>query len=171
NADCNGAATGAINITAATVGTGALEYSIGGTYQAAASFPGLPAGTYAVSIRDANACIVSLGSHIVSESTLITSTVTPINADCNGAATGAINITAATGGTGALEYSIGGTYQAAASFPGLPAGTYAVSIRDATACIVSLGSHIVSEPTLITASVTPVNADCNGAATGAINIT
>src|SRR5690606_35090053 len=161
NADCNGASTGAINITGAAGGTGDYEYSIGGAYQASASFTGLAAGTYAVSIRDDNNCIVSLGSHVVSEPSILSATVTPLNADCNGASTGAINITGAAGGTGDFEYSIGGAYQTTASFAGLAAGTYAVSIRDDNNCIVSLGSHVVSEPSILSATVTPLNADCN----------
>src|SRR5690606_32618989 len=162
NADCNGASTGAINITGAAGGTGDFEYSIGGAYQTSASFAGLAAGTYAVSIRDDNNCIVSFCSHVVSAPSIFSATVTPLNADCNGASTGSINITAANGGTGDYEYSIGGAYQASASFTGLAAGTYAVSIRDEKHCIVSLGSHVVSEPTILSATVTPLNADCNG---------
>src|SRR3989442_13939766 len=40
-------------------GSGALGYSIGGAFQASGSFTGLAAGTYTVTLKDANGCSTS----------------------------------------------------------------------------------------------------------------
>ncbi|MEN9743373.1 MAG: hypothetical protein RLZZ65_1178, partial [Bacteroidota bacterium] len=120
--------TGSINISTQT----GVEYSINGTtYGATASFTGLTAGVYPISVRSTanNACITT-GTSITLNAALgapaaATASVTaqPI---C-GTPTGTIVVTAP---TGVLEYAINaGTYQAGLTFAGLAPGNYNVTVR------------------------------------------
>ncbi|MBO9703885.1 MAG: SprB repeat-containing protein, partial [Sporocytophaga sp.] len=143
---CNGASTGAISITTPTGGVAPYEFSMnGGAYQSSGSFTGLVAGTYTLSIRDANACVVALATQTITEPALLSASVSKTDVLCNGASTGAISITTPAGGIAPYEFSMnGGTYQSSGSFTGLAAGTYTLSIRDANACVVALATQTIT---------------------------
>ncbi|MBL0051842.1 MAG: SprB repeat-containing protein [Bacteroidetes bacterium] len=81
---------------------------------------------------------------------------------CNGGSDGSASVTA-TGGTAPYTYlwSNGSTD---ASITGLTAGSYTVTVTDATGCISSC-THIVGEPTALTATCSATDASC-GLATG-----
>ncbi|MCR6639272.1 MAG: hypothetical protein NVV82_09870 [Sporocytophaga sp.] len=173
NVLCNGASTGAITITSPSGGVSSYQYSInGGAYQSGGSFTGLAAGSYTLNIRDANNCVVALPSQTITQPTLLSATVSKTNVLCNGASTGAITITSPSGGVSPYQYSInGGAYQSSGSFTGLAAGSYTLNIRDANNCVVALPSQTITQPTLLSATVSKTNVLCNGASTGAITIT
>ena len=60
DASC-GLSNGSVTIGAVTGGTAPYTYSFnGGAYGAATSFPNLAAGTYTISVKDANGCILSM---------------------------------------------------------------------------------------------------------------
>ncbi|RAV99575.1 T9SS type B sorting domain-containing protein [Pseudochryseolinea flava] len=177
NADCAGATTGQIQITA-TGGTGVITYTIspGGTSNTTGLFTGLVAGTYTITADDAGGCasVVSSNINITQPSALTFGTPTVTNADCAGNANGQIQI-AATGGTGVITYTIspGGTSNTTGVFTGLAAGTYTISADDAGGCAPIVSSNInITAPAGITfGTPTVVNADCAGNATGEIQIT
>ncbi len=101
NVLCNGASTGSINLTV-TGGTGTYTYSwMGGV--TTQNRTGLAAGTYAVTVTDANGCTKTTSTTITQPTVLALST-TQVNVLCNGASTGSINLTV-TGGTGTYTYS------------------------------------------------------------------
>jgi len=135
--------TGTINITAPT-GTG-ITYSIDGVnYQASATFTGLTAATYLVSVKNADGCISSETSQVINTPPAppAAPTVAAVQPTCT-TPTGTINITAPTG-TG-LTYSIDGTnYQASATFTGLTPGTYPVTVQNTNGCISSATSQIIN---------------------------
>ncbi|HLP93646.1 MAG TPA: hypothetical protein VK168_06395, partial [Saprospiraceae bacterium] len=129
---------------------------------------GLAAGTYTVTVTDANLCTVTT-SAIVTQPTLLTAaTATITNVACNGGSNGAIDLTAS-GGTMPYTYnwSNGAMTQ---DISGLNAGTYTVTVTDDNSCTAVLSANI-TEPAVIriAGSVTPVA--CFGASTGAIDIT
>jgi|GEM_PF-3797290 len=179
NVSCNGGNNGTITITASG-GTGALQYSInnGSTWQASNSFNNLTAGNYNVKVKDANACEVTYASNpvVITEPTVITiSNVTPTNVTCNGGNNGSITITAS-GGTGALQYSInnGTSYQASGVFNSLTAGNYNVKVKDANNCIITYAGNpvVITQPAAIVISnVAHTNLTCFGVNTGTITIT
>ncbi|MBO9703884.1 MAG: gliding motility-associated C-terminal domain-containing protein, partial [Sporocytophaga sp.] len=148
------------------------EYSMnGGTYQSNGSFTGLVAGTYTLAIRDANSCVVALATQTITEPALLSASVSKTDVSCNGASNGEILITSPTGGVPGYEYSMnGGTYQSNGSFTGLAAGTYTLAIRDANACVVALATQTITEPALLSASVSKTDVLCNGASNGTITI-
>ena len=177
---CYGANNGTITITAPTGGYGTYDYSVNGgtSWQAAGSFTALAPGFYNVQIRDAAniTCVVILnGSLRITEPPVLTANVNRTNITCNGANDGTITITSPMGGYGTYQYSItGGTsWQATGSFTGLAPGNYNVQIRDAaqTACVVVLNPALaITQPAILTATVTSVNVSCFGANDGSISV-
>ncbi|MFZ1528948.1 MAG: hypothetical protein WAT19_09360, partial [Ferruginibacter sp.] len=142
-------------------GTGALQYSIDGiTYQAGSVFTGLAPGAYTVYVMDANGCVKTT-SIIVGNASNLALSASTINASCS-SNNGTITATA-TGGVGALQYSINGvTYQASNVFTGIAPGTYTVYVKDANNCIISIEA-IVGSSGGITVTVSSTDANCGGA--------
>ncbi|GAB5526042.1 MAG: hypothetical protein Roseis2KO_39140 [Roseivirga sp.] len=162
---CNGDSNVEITVTASG-GTGTLEYSLDGTnYQSSNSFTGLTAGTYDITVRDANSCTATTNAIIADPDAIVLST-TVTDVLCFGESNGEISITAS-GGTGALEYSIDGTtFQSEATFTGLAAGDYAPTVRDANGCT-RVATVSVAEPAVLSVSATVVsNNTINVTATG-----
>jgi gliding motility-associated-like protein len=171
NVLCKGDATGAINITVAGGTPGyTFVWSNGAVTE---DVSGLIAGTYSVTVTDANGCSTSINNISVTEpATGLTASVTSTtNVLCNGGTTGAIDITVS-GGTPGYTYawSNGAVTE---DIAGIPAGTYSVTITDASGCITSLTNISITQPaSALSATVTSItNVACNGGATGAINIT
>ncbi len=167
---CNGGTDGSITITASG-GTAPYTYSIdgGATAQGSNSFTGLSAGSYAIEVTDDNGC-TSTSSVTLNDPTAITFSSTTTDEAC-GAADGTITITAS-GGTGALSYSIdnGVTFQASANFSGLTAGTYNLVIEDVNGCQVSGTETVNSSSGPIINNINTVDPSCNGATDGLITI-
>jgi GEVED domain/SprB repeat len=155
NALCNGSADGSISITA-TGGTGAKMYSLNnGTPQSSNSISGLLAGTYTLTVFDANGCSASTTAIVGQPGSLVASvSYAPIS--CNGGMTSVM--TSATGGTapytgtGSVSYS---------------AGTYTFSVSDANGCNGSTVS-IITQPSAVSLSATATTIGCNG---GTSNVT
>ncbi len=165
NVLCNGASTGSIDLTV-TGGTSPYTYawSNSATTQ---DISGLVAGTYTVTVTDANSCTKTLSATITQPSALALSS-TQVNVLCNGNATGSIDLTVS-GGTSPYTYawSNSATTQ---DISGLAAGTYTVTVTDANACTKTL-SATITQPSALTLSKTQVNVLCNGNATGSIDLT
>lgn len=99
--------------------------------------------------------------------------VTSTSPSCYGSTNGSITITAS-GGNGALQYSIngGGTWQASNTFNNLVAGFYNIWVKDASGCTVIYqgNSVVLTQPNPISIFVNKVDASCNGASSGRIDI-
>ena len=117
----------------ASGGVAPLQYSINAnTYQANNLFTGLPAGTYTVTVQDANGCLTTANATI-GNFPAPTLTATTVTASC-GNANGSITANS-TGGVPPLQWSINGvTFQSTNVFTGLIAGTYTVIVKDANNC-------------------------------------
>jgi hypothetical protein len=160
---CNGGNDGTITIEASGgTGTGTYQYKLGtGSYGTGNTFT-VTAGTYSVTVRDANNCEKALTGIVVSQPaalTLQTPSVTHVL--CNGG-NGTITIEAS-GGTAPYQYILdSGAPQDSKTFT-VVAGTYSVTVRDKNNCEKTLNNIVVSQPaalTLQTPSVTHVL--CNG---------
>ncbi len=156
---CGGAATGVIVVN---VGGGQSPFTFslnGGTPQSSNVFSGLPAGTYTVVVTD------DLG-FTAETSPLVLSEPMPISVSAS-AALNVVTVTA-TGGTGALQYSLnGGMFQSSNIFPNLANGNYTVTVRDANGCT-QTSMVTVDVPALtLTANITAA-LECFGAADGSI---
>jgi gliding motility-associated-like protein len=162
---CNGGNIGSIDITPAG-GTGAYTYlwSNGAVTQ---DISALTAGTYSVTVKDANLCSQN-ASFTVNEPTAISISGNVTDLSCNGGNNGAVDITPA-GGTGAYTYlwSNGAVTQ---DIAGLTAGIYSVTVKDANLCSKNT-SFTVNQPSLISVPGTTVDVSCNGGSNGSIDIT
>jgi gliding motility-associated-like protein len=180
NVTCNGANDGSITIASVAGGYGTYEYTIdgGASWQASGSFINLTPGFYNVQIRDAanTGCVRTLnGSLRITEPNTLSANVVSSNITCNGVNDGRITISSPTGGYGTYEYTIdgGGSWLPSGSFNSLTPATYNVQIRDAahTGCVIVLNAALViTEPAVLSATVTPDNVTCNGAHDGIISI-
>jgi large repetitive protein len=162
NESCGGYSDGGAT-AAATGGTASYTYnwSNGAT---TASITGVTAGTYSVTITDANGCTDSASIAISQPPTLVASTTINSNITCNGASDGGATAFA-NGGTGIYTYTWSNA-ATTASITGVIAGTYTVTITDANGCTDS-ETAIVTEPTALVASNTlDSTVSCNGGFNG-----
>ena len=165
---CNGGSDGAIYISVSG-GTAPYSYSWsgpGGFTASTEDITNLSAGTYIVSVTDANGC-VNYDTFTVNEPAAISITGTVTDANC-GNSDGAINITV-TGGTAPYTYSWsnGATTE---DLTNVPAGTYTVTVTDANGCTAS-ASFTVNDISDLAVTGVVYDVLCNGESTGAIDIT
>ncbi|MCP4121575.1 MAG: HYR domain-containing protein [Bacteroidetes bacterium] len=168
DADCNGAATGAIDIE---VSGGTPLYSFLWSNGLMDEDPsGLVAGDYSVTITDGNGCeIISEDITVGEPAEIVITALTATDAECNGDASGSINISVA-GGTPPYTYfwSNGDDTQ---DIDGLAAGDYTGTITDANGCSLVSPTITIGEPDEISVSSLVIeDADCNGSSTGSIDI-
>jgi hypothetical protein len=167
NVPCFGEAAGAINL-AMSGGTPAYTYlwNDGATTQNRTS---LNAGTYAVTVTDANNCTLPVTNITVTQpASALSLSSTQTNATC-GANAGSITVTA-TGGTGAYTYDWSGTPtgDGTPTISGLGGGTYAVTVTDVNGCTEVLSATIIQGSTLVL-SITPMNPTCPPGADPPVN--
>lgn len=166
--DCFGDSTGTIDLT---VNNGTPPY----TYQwsngaITEDLTGVPAGTYTVTVTDFYGVTVSDSATVGQPAQLVASVSTISNADCFGAATGALDL-AVTGGTAPYTYAWSPGGATSEDTSGLLAGTYTVTVTDANGCSTT-ASGTISEPDTLTIAVASVtDATCSGFADGAIDVT
>src|SRR6185295_896686 len=94
-------------------------------------------------------------------------TETHVDVLCNGGTTGSINLSVS-GGTGTYTYawSNGAVTE---GLSGLVAGTYTVTVTDASGCTAQLPVTVNQAPSLVLTE-THVDVLCNGGTTGSINL-
>jgi gliding motility-associated-like protein len=172
NVSCFGGSNASVTISGAG-GTTPYQFSInGGPQQASGTFSGLAAGSYTVTITDANGCTVNQSVTVTQPAAAVSVTFTQSNVLCFGGANGSIDITPA-GGTSPYTYSWsnGATTQ---DVTGLSAGTYSVIINDAngsTGGCTTTTSVTIAQPTApVTVSTTQQNVLCNGGSSGSIDL-
>ncbi len=143
-------------------GTPPYMYSLnGGTPQSGFVFT-VGAGSYIVTVTDANSCTVNTASVGVANPSQMTINITGVTpSGCSGS-TGSFTITAS-GGAGSYMYSLnGGGLQSNGSFTGLAATSYLVTAQDGNGCTVSGIVTIPSATPLMVYSVTGGGSSCNG---------
>ena len=92
--------------------------------------------TYSVKVTDCAGCI-AIDDVVVTALPAITATAAASAINCTSGATTTTLTVTASGGTGALQYSLnGGTYQPGKTFT-VAAGTYTVTVRDARNCTIN----------------------------------
>lgn len=159
---CQGDTTGAIDLS---VGGGTRPYfyrwSTGALTQ---DIAGLPAGSYEVTVTDANDCKATISATVGSNNTIdVQATIMPIG--CPGDATGAIDVTVS-GGSGdyTFAWNTGATTE---DLTGLTAGEYGLTVTDVNGCS-AVVSFIVEEPEDLSLMATAPDIVCGGTATGTI---
>jgi len=158
NSSCSGSCDGTA-IVIPSGGTLPYTYlwSSGGTSDAET---GLCAGTYTVTVTDANGC-TQQATATISEPAAITFVTTTVDASCYGVCDGEATVVAS-GGTGAFTYLWNNPSATANdTVIALCAGTYTVVATDAAGCIDST-TVTINEPDSISITITPTSVSCFG---------
>ncbi|NHN25559.1 T9SS type B sorting domain-containing protein [Flavobacterium jejuense] len=158
---CNPGNDGSISAVGSNGWGGPYEYQIQGpvnvAWSSTASFTGLSAGTYTVSVRDNVGCVVSTTVDLV-DPTPISATIsaTPTALLCVGDNTATITVSGTTGGYGSgylyslntisVTPNISSAPQTNNIFPNLGAGTYNVTITDSFNCTFTTVNVTITEP-------------------------
>ena len=164
-ASCNGSAT-------ATPSGGTAPYtylwSNGSTSQ---TITNVPAGTYTVTVTDANNC-TGTGSRTITGSSPINPTTTQVNVSCFGGNDGSITVTGASvSALTPFTYNLNGSpFQNSNVFSNLAAGVYIVGLKDANGCS-DFVTRTITQPALLTVTTSSIEKACFGQNNGAINIT
>ena len=160
NVACFGSSTGSVTV-AGSGGTAPYTYSIDGTnFGNSGTFSNLAAGSYTITVKDANGCTTTQPVTITQPASGLSASALATNPACS-TGTGSITVTAS-GGTGALSYSIDGTnFQASNVFSDLASGSYTITVKDANGCTTTTGAT-VTIPTAVTASSSRADPLCNG---------
>ncbi|MBO3117747.1 hypothetical protein J4050_13400, partial [Winogradskyella sp. DF17] len=132
---------------------------------------GLSAGTYTVTVTDANGCTES-STVMVNPGTCnnlsISGTSTPVV--CNGESNGSVTAVVSNG-TGPFTYSWNTLPDTTPSVSGLPAGNYTVTVTDQTTLCTQSTTITVNEPTALSTGIAVTNILCKGDATGSVDLT
>ncbi|WP_164490308.1 T9SS type A sorting domain-containing protein [Runella sp. SP2] len=166
NISCNGANDGVASVT---VNGGTAPYShswSGGITNTTSMVSGLTAGTYTVTVKDANNCTKSMAITITEPAgVILTTSSTP--AKCKSGNDGTATVTVS-GGTAPYTYSWnGGITSTTNTATGLTAGTYTVTVKDTNNCSKSVTISVGEPSTLLTVTIpAPTNISCNGANDG-----
>jgi|SRR5690606_1277541 hypothetical protein len=141
-----GSNNGSIQVSASG-GQGPYQYKIGtGAYGSNATFTSLTGGSYSITVKDSKGCEKQLGPAVV-----LTAPAGPVagasdieaQTNClspNGSIT--VNVT---GGMLPYQYKLGsGTFGSEATFSGLSAGNYVVTVKDETGCFININASVAS---------------------------
>ncbi|MEP7168598.1 MAG: SprB repeat-containing protein, partial [Bacteroidota bacterium] len=169
NVNCYSGTNGAITLT---VNGGTSPYSYNWSNAATTqNISNLNAGTYSVSITDANGCTFTQSATVTQPTGSLSATASATqNVSCNGGANGIIDLTV-NGGTSpyTFNWSNGATTE---DINNLSAGTYIVSITDVNGCITSQNAVITQPTGSLAANISASqNVACYGGTNGTIDLT
>lgn len=118
-------------------GTKPVQYRVDGqSFQAVNTFDGLKAGTYTLTARDSAGCTVSQSVSVAASTGPEIADVRITPEGC-GQKNGAVTI-ATINASAEADYSLDGrAFQRSSAFAGLSAGTYTLTLKDATNCVVT----------------------------------
>ncbi|MBN4065852.1 gliding motility-associated C-terminal domain-containing protein [Candidatus Amoebophilus asiaticus] len=161
---CNGLSDGSISVS---VSGGTPGYFLAwSTLETTNTITGLVAGTYTITVTDANLCQTT-AFYVVTEPDTLLGSINPTNLSCNALCDGIADLTV-TGGTPVYTYAwtIGSTTQDVSS---LCIGSYTVTITDANSCQ-TIADITLTEPPVLAATISGTNVGCNGDSTGTANV-
>jgi len=172
NVSCAGASDASVNLSVSG-GAECIGYSYAwsgpnGFSASSMTLNGVEAGSYTVSVTDANGCTHVDSIEIIEPEPLTLSafpnTYNGFNVSCFGAADGFINLEVS-GGVPGFQYawSNGASVQDVDS---LTVGTYSVLVTDTNGCQSSMVVELVGPPDLELYVLDTVPVDCNGSQTG-----
>ncbi len=165
--NCNGGTDGSITATA-TGGNGALSYNLqpGNLTNATGNFTNLGAATYTITVTDANNCSTNT-TVTLTDPVLLALNASGIDPLCNGG-NGSLSFSA-TGGTGAISYTVNGIAQTS-PFVTI-AGTYTITATDINGCT-SQSVLTITDPALLQISnISSTTPSCVPGNDGSLTIT
>ena len=169
NVSCFGGNNGSAAITTLTGGTPNYTYSWSNGVAGVTSISNLTAGSYTISVLDANGCLAS-SSVSITQPTVIAPVISSSKDETCTAINGTATATA-TGGIGNFTYSWSNG-AAVATVTGLAAATYTVSVTDANNCTITQTVAILNHPSPVVNIASSSNLTCfsNNTGTATANI-
>lgn len=167
--DCNTGTNGGIDLTVAG-GTSPYSYTWSNGLGNGEDPTGVGAGTYSVTVEDANGCSAQL-SETVDEPAALSVQLSPTDVLCFGQGTGSIS-SLATGGTGGYSYTWSGPPGFSSSQPnltGLNAGQYTLVLEDANGCQAQATATVAQPLSALQVSIAMPGEICFGANNGSAN--
>ncbi|MEJ7779880.1 MAG: gliding motility-associated C-terminal domain-containing protein, partial [Daejeonella sp.] len=161
---CFGTSSGKIDLSASG-GTGPYTFNWSNN-QTTGDLSGLTAGTYRVTVTDANKCIASETIIISQASAPLSLSSSQTDVTCFGSGTGAINLSPA-GGTAPYTFSWSNG-QKTEDLLNVPAGTYTVTLTDAKGCV-KIEKLTIAQPQSLSVSLISKNATCQNTTSGSIS--
>ncbi len=162
NATCNGQCNGS-STASASGGVSPYTYAWSNA-QTGITATGLCAGTFTVTVTDANGCTATQTTTIT-EPPPIGIAQSQVNVNCCGSCNGSASAFG-TGGTSPYSYSWNTTpVQTTQIATSLCAGNYTVTVTDANGCT-STASYAITQPACMGAAPTFTNVLCNGQCNG-----
>lgn len=160
------------SITGLTVsgGTGTLTYSWNSTISPTADLTNATAGTYTLSVADANGCISQSGPYTINTTPAPTIAGTPVITDATCTTGGSITGITVSGGAQPYTYQWNNNAASGIDLINVSAGTYTLSITDDNGCVVTSGPHTIGSQGAVTisgtATVTHATCTTSGSITG-----
>ncbi len=166
NVTCFGAANGSINVT---ISGGVTPYTFAWSKDAVAGYSSLEdltnlsPGVYDLLVTDANGSTATL-SATITQPTLIVPVITDHSTACS-------NIASVTASGGVAPYSfVWSNNVTGSTISNVPAGTYTVTVTDATNCSVTASITLVARPAF-NPSVQTTDVSCFGGSNGLLTVT
>ncbi len=164
---CYGNSDGSILINT-TGGTPAYTYNWSPASVNGNNPVGLAAGTYFVTISDANSCETNDTISISEPATPLSVVTTSTDVTCNGLNNGSLTIIP-DGGTSPYSFMGNQIPSSGTTLQNLPPGIYSGNVEDANGCLVSV-NETISEPDAMIISETHTNVTCYNGNDGSITI-
>ena len=164
--DCFGNSTGTTSLTV-NGGTSAYTYSWnnGSTSQ---NLPAVSAGTYSVTVTDANGCTTNTQSTVTEPAQALVITATTTHLNCHDIQDGEVQTTVS-GGTSGYTYTWN-TGSNSTSLTNLSIGNYAVTVTDTNGCTASQNYNLNYTAPIFLSTATNTSVPCFGDTTGAIDL-
>jgi hypothetical protein len=167
NVSCHGSNTGTASVN---VAGGVPPYTyLWNNSATSSSLSNLPSGSYTVLIKDNNNCQKYDTVNITQPSSAVATSVGSSNISCNGAANGAISISAS-GGTPSYTYSWNSLTSTLPSVSNLQPGTYIATTSDANNCL-KKDTVVITQPVAMSIFKTKTNVSCFGGVNGTAGVT
>ena len=166
DASCSGICDGTIDLSV-TGGSGMYTYNWNNGAGTNEDPSGLCPNTYSVTVTDQNGCSETITA-IVGQGTGFSLGVNPTHVNCNADCDGSIDLTV-TAGVMPFTYSWNNGAGTDEDPSGLCAGSYTVTVIDNLGCTEMITATI-NEPTAISFSTIPTDANCNGDCDGSIDL-
>ncbi|HSB93959.1 MAG TPA: T9SS type A sorting domain-containing protein, partial [Flavitalea sp.] len=137
-----------------TGGTPPYLYSVNnGTFQTSRYFA-LKAGSYIFTVKDSKGCLYSTTTLVKTQPAPVAVTlVSKSNPTCIGASDGVIKVSASGGSSPYLYQLNSGAFQVSGQFSHLPAGSYAITAKDAVGCLRTYNVTLVASTTACASAI------------------
>src|SRR5207249_11447911 len=126
----------------------------GVTFGNSGTFNNLAAGSYTVTVKDANGCSTTQPVTISEPASALASSISSqTNVGCFGGLTGSVTV-AGSGGTSPYTYAIDGTtFGNSGNFSSLAAGSYTITVKDANGCTTTQPVTITQPAAALSSSI------------------